>query len=107
MDLALDENMIVELSEDMCQLANLRHLSLKGNKIAKDAVTRQGQSIPEGVFAHTALDSIDLSGNRELTKAIVMEFAGVDVFLERRKKTKEKNFQGGAMMDVSLFGDLS
>ena len=106
-DLNLDENALVEVSEDLGLLTNLRHLSLKLNKIGKSAVTREGQSIPEFLFVNTALDSIDLSNNPLLTKAMVMDFAGVDVFLERRKRTKDKAFQGGAMLDVSLFGDLA
>jgi hypothetical protein len=108
-DLNLDDNAIAELTLDMCLLTNLRHLSLKGNLLSKHAVASERvseQSIPEGVFTDTALDSIDLSRNDGLTKAIVMDFKGIDVFLERRKKTKDKAFAGGAMHDTSLFGDL-
>lgn len=106
-DLNLDDNMIVELSPDMCSLANLRHLSVKGNQLGKNAITKPDeQSIPEGVFTETALDSIDLSKNPALTKAIVMDFKGVEVFLERRKKTKDKAFAGGALSDSSVFGDI-
>lgn len=106
-DLSLDGNMLQELSEDMGQLASLRHLSLKGNRLGRLAVSREGQSLPEGLFVDTALDSIDLSGNAALSKAAVMEFKGVEAFMERRKRTKDKAFQGGAMMDVSVFGDMS
>ena len=105
-DLILDDNMIVELSLDMSSLSSLRHLSLKGNLIGKNAVSREGQSVPEGLLADTALDSLDLSKNVNLTKAIVMDFKGIDAFLDRRKKTKDKAFAGGALSDTSLFGDL-
>jgi len=107
-DLNLDDNAITELTPDMCQLANLRHLSLQGNLLGKNSVTREGdQSIPEGVFVETSLDSIDLSRNPSLTKAIVMDFKGIPIFMERRKKTKDKAFAGGAMLDASIFGDLA
>lgn len=106
-DLNLDCNMLAEVSEDLCLLLNLRHISLKSNRLGKNAISREGQSIPEGVFTQTSLDSIDLSQNPAMTRAIAMDFQGVDLFLERRKKIKDRAFHGGAIMDVSLFGNIS
>ena len=53
----------------------------------------------------TSVDTIDLSGNMgTLTKADAMSFEGADVFIQRRKKAKDKSFQGGAMTDFQIFG---
>ena len=49
---------------------------------------------------------LDLSGNQMLSKAIVMEFKGMEVFIERRKRSLDRNLAGGTLMDSSLFGSL-
>jgi hypothetical protein len=54
----------------------------------------------------TVLTVLDLSGNQMLSKAIVMEFKGMEVFIERRKRSLDRNLAGGTLMDSSLFGSL-
>ena len=99
-----DDNQIVEISPDAAQLTKLRQISLKKNRIAKRAISFEGQSIPADFFVNTSVEKIDLEGNLQLQKSDVLEFDGIDTFLERRKRNKEKNLQGGAMTDFSLFG---
>jgi hypothetical protein len=54
----------------------------------------------------TVLTVLDLSGNQMLSKAIVMEFKGMGAFIERRKRSLDRNLAGGTLMDSSLFGSL-
>jgi Leucine-rich repeat (LRR) protein len=103
-NLVLDDNSIYEIPEEAANLVKLRQISLKNNRISKRAVTRDGQSIPASFLIRTSVDTIDLSGNPGLVKADVMGFEGVDAFLDRRKKAKDRAFQGGAMTDYKLFG---
>lgn len=106
--LNLDGNTLEELSEDIASCTKLQHLSLKNNKLSGKAISREdSQSIPESIFILTALDNVDLSGNVMLSKAMVMEWRGIDAFIERRRKSKNKNLQGGAATDHSIFGDLT
>jgi hypothetical protein len=102
--LKLDNNLICELSDDMGGMVKLRSISLRHNRIQKKAFSREGQSIPASFFTNTAVDTILLADNAGLKKADVLDFAGVDAFLQRRKKSKDKSFQGGAMTDMELFG---
>ena len=39
-----------------------------------------------------------------LTNKVLLAFDGVDDFLARRQRLKQKNLQGGAMNDFSVFG---
>lgn len=104
-ELNLDENVLTEISAGVASLSKLRRISLRNNKLAKYSVSRPDeQSIPAGLFTDTALDNIDLSGNVDLTKAVVLSFHGVEDFLNRRKALKDKTFAGGALTDTSLFG---
>jgi Leucine-rich repeat (LRR) protein len=103
-DLNLDDNNICELSEDMAALVKLRRISLQNNRIVKNAFSRDGQSIPVEFLVQTAVDTINLTGNKGLRKAEVMNFDGIEAFMERRKKIKDKQFQGGALTDMNLFG---
>ena len=129
--LNLDDNQLVELPLSFGCLNKLKKLSIKKNLLIPKAPSRGTQSIPEVLFTETPVETIELHGNNYLPKAEVMAFAGtstsfvdlirfifssqtvisnssssigVDVFLERRRKSKEKSFQGGAMTDFSLFG---
>lgn len=103
-NLILDDNAICEVPEEAANLVKLRSISLKNNRITKRAASHDGQSIPAAFFSQTNVDTIDLSGNAGLTKADVMAFEGVDKFIERRKKVKDRSFQGGAMTDFKMFG---
>ena len=100
----LDNNLLRELPVEIGELRKLKFISLKCNLIGPRAVTRDSQSLPSGLFTDTSLDHIDLHGNADLRKADVMGFEGVEVFLERRRKTKDKSVQGGGLLDLTLFG---
>lgn len=102
--LNLDDNNICELPEEMCRLVKLRQISLKNNRISIKAATHEGQSIPASFFIQTQVDTIDLGGNKGLQKQQLLQLEGVDTFIERRRKQKDKQFSGGVVMDVSLFG---
>ena len=85
-------------------MVKLRRLSIMNNRISKLAVTFDGQSIHADVFKHTALESLNLTGNTDLRNADVFKFEGIDMYLERRKKVQDKALSGGALSDSSLFG---
>ena len=102
--LNLNDNLLSELPEETNRLVKLKQISLKDNRISKKAVSHDGQSIPASFLLQTLVDSIDLGGNAGLTKAQVLEFDGIQAFIERRKKSKDKSFQGGAITDFNLFG---
>lgn len=102
--LYLDNNRLRELPEEIQNLSQLKLLSVKYNLFTKRAVTRNDQSIPAGLFLSTELNRLELEGNTSITKAEVLDFDGINAFLERRKKVKDKHIQGGALGDLSLFG---
>jgi Leucine-rich repeat (LRR) protein len=102
--LILDENQLVELPSDMANLTKLKKLSVKRNLLLPKSTTTNLQSIPAEIFTQTALDTLDLEGNAYIKKADILSFDGVDIFLERRRKVKERSIQGGALTDLSLFG---
>ncbi len=70
-----------------------------------DAVDRGWtfQAISRGLFADSRVESLDLEGNI-LDKADLMQMEGVDTFLARREKNKNKNLQGGGMLTLSVCG---
>eukprot|EP00602_Paraphysomonas_sp_CaronLab_P002407 CAMPEP_0185034884 /NCGR_PEP_ID=MMETSP1103-20130426/25232_1 /TAXON_ID=36769 /ORGANISM="Paraphysomonas bandaiensis, Strain Caron Lab Isolate" /LENGTH=192 /DNA_ID=CAMNT_0027571713 /DNA_START=255 /DNA_END=833 /DNA_ORIENTATION=+ len=102
--LYLDHNQLREVPVEVRHLKVLKLISLKYNVIEKDAVSSAGQSIPAELFLETIVDHINLEGNTGLTKADVLKFEGIDAFLERRQKGKDKTLYGGALTDFSLFG---
>lgn len=99
----LDSNQIMEIPIDAANLTKLRQISLKNNRFKKKAISGL-QCIPETFFTLTNVDSIALSGNTDLQKADIMDFQGIEIFIERRKKTKDKSLQGGAITSLDLFG---
>ncbi len=102
--LQLNNNVLVEVSEDAKYLTQLKKISLRNNLIGPKAVTFEGASIPRSFFAETGVETIDLAGNTQLTTTLVMTFDGVDVFMARRQLNKEKSISGGALTSTSLFG---
>ena len=102
-DLYIDENLIADIPEEVSKLEKLKKISLKRNRIKDRALTFEGQSIHEKVFIGSNIDSIDLEGN-PIKKSSIMNFNGVEAFLQRRKKQKEKNLMLGASTDLELFG---
>jgi Leucine-rich repeat (LRR) protein len=103
--LNLDDNNLCELPEEMSQLVKLRQISLKNNRISTKAASHGGQSIPASFFEKTSIDTIDLGGNpAALQKQQLLQMEGVNAFIERRRKQKDKQFSGGVTMDTSLFG---
>jgi leucine-rich repeat protein SHOC2 len=101
--LFLDGNNLTEIPEEIGTLKKLLSLSFMRNKLGKKAADGQSQSIHPSVFKNTQLTTLDLAGNSLLLKDI-MDMDGTDVFIERRKKHKDKTFSGGAMTDMSIFG---
>lgn len=102
--LYLDHNRLREIPIEIENLSQLKFLSLKFNLLSKNAVTREGPSLPSGLFTSTSLNRLELEGNTSIKKSEVLAFDGIDDFLERRKKVKDKHVQGGALGDLSLFG---
>jgi Leucine-rich repeat (LRR) protein len=103
--LLLDNNLICELSEDLAGLISLRRISLKNNRIGRKSVRQPDKySIPESFLTNSSVEKIDLSGNTNLRNADLLQFDGMDVFLERRNKAAEKQFSTGAMVSFSVFG---
>ena len=102
-DLYVDDNLIGEIPEEVSKLKKLKKLSLKRNRIGPKAVSFEGQSIHEKVLVDSNVDSIDLEGN-PIKKSSIMDFNGIEAFLERRKRQKEKNLMLGASTDLELFG---
>ena len=99
----LDENKLMEIPASFSNLRALKKISLKNNFLLPTAPSTGNQSIPATVFTETGMDTLDLAGNTNIRKADLMKFEGVDVFLDRRKKSKDKAFAGGAMSDYSMF----
>ena len=108
-ELSLNSNEISVLPVEMGNLRKLRLLSVERNRllpiIPKELLGDSGrQCIPKEVFENTNVVTINLSGNSELRNIDVMQFDGVESFLERRKLVKDKNLAGGADYDASVFG---
>ena len=124
--LLLDDNRLTFLSEELGLLSNLYQLSVKRNCIGKtynpedtiDSSTSKTnsnggekqaeksgdeQSVAPEVFTDTRLVTLNLSGNYVTTDEL-LEFDGVEDFIVRRKRLKDKLLTGGAMTDYSLFG---
>jgi len=106
-DLNLDNNDIPEVSEDVALCVQLKHLSLKNNKLSGKAKDGR-QSVPAVLFTATQLDELVLSGNVMLNRTMVWAFEGVDAFVERRRQSRDRNLAGGAAADnLNIFGDLT
>ena len=102
-DLNADDNLIAEIPSEVATILTLRHISLQRNSISSRALSFEGQSIHESVFRSSNIEAINLSGN-PVTKAELIRFEGVESFLERRKRAKDKNLLTGAATDLELFG---
>jgi len=105
-ELNLDNNVIVSLPNEVGQLQKLKTLSLRNNYIQVKSTnfsSTNPQPIPASVFESTLLIDLNLHGNK-LSSTQLNEFEGFNVFLERRKKVKNKNLYGGALTDMSLCG---
>lgn len=106
-ELLLDDNVIEEISEDISFLSSLKYLSIKRNKLTAKKFNSTGnliQCIPEKLLLNKSLDRIDLEGNAGLTKSMVMNFKGVEEFIQRRRNNRIKNISSGAIVDDSIFG---
>ena len=103
--LTLDNNLISEIPEEASNLVKLKQISLKNNRIERFShLNPDNQSIPSSFFISTSVHKITLTGNVHLRKSDVSGFSGIDTFIERRMKLKEKSLQGGAITDFDLFG---
>ena len=106
-DLNLDNNNLSEIAVDMALCVRLKHVSLKNNKLSGKSEDGTAQSIPAPIFTDTLLDELVLTGNTMLSRAMVWNFEGVEVFVERRKRIKDRNLAGGASIDSqNVFGEL-
>ncbi len=105
-ELKLDNNNITEISADLSLCQKLKHISVSNNKISgKNSIGEQ--SIPSGIFIDTQLDELILNGNSMLSKKMIYDFEGIDIFIERRRKSKDRNIIGGAAADdLDIFGGL-
>jgi len=106
-ELLLDNNVIVSLPDEIGQLKVLKSLSLKNNHIQVNSTqwsAKNPQPIPQSLFVDTLLIDLNLHGNDRLTSTEINQFEGFQVFLNRRKNVKDKNLQGGAMIDTSVCG---
>lgn len=99
--LVLDGNEISFIPHEIGNLAKLKRISLKDNSIAKKIDDQQ--SISAELFTHTCAEEISLAGNM-LKQDDVLAYDGVEEFVNRRKKNKDKLLQGGGLLDLSLFG---
>eukprot|EP00636_Phaeomonas_parva_P004136 CAMPEP_0118878170 /NCGR_PEP_ID=MMETSP1163-20130328/18187_1 /TAXON_ID=124430 /ORGANISM="Phaeomonas parva, Strain CCMP2877" /LENGTH=276 /DNA_ID=CAMNT_0006813971 /DNA_START=87 /DNA_END=917 /DNA_ORIENTATION=- len=98
----LDDNFLTMLPESMCELRNLKTLSLKRNRIGPKP--RDGpQGIPESLLTSTPVQALELEGN-PLSKEDLMEFEGVQAFSERRLTLKNKSMAGGAATSFDFCG---
>lgn len=98
----VDDNLLCELPFQLSQLTQLKHISLKMNKLQPRSPTTNEQSIPKSIFELTQLEKLELKGN-PMNNKDVLAFDGIELLLERRKLVKDKSFQGGALSDNSLF----
>jgi Leucine-rich repeat (LRR) protein len=99
--LVLDNNEITYIPHEVGNLTKLKHISLKFNSITKKIDDQQ--SISSELFTHTSTEEINLEGN-QLKREDVLGYEGVDEFIRRRKKNKDKLLHGGGMLDLSIFG---
>ena len=103
-ELLLDDNKITEISETIIGLTHLKYISLKRNQFRAIGTTFESQSIHVSFFTNTIVERIDLEGNVNLTKAMMMKFDGIEQFLERRRINRVKNITAGALVSDSVFG---
>jgi len=90
-DLNLDDNTIECIPHEVGALKKLKILSLRNNQVQGDMVASTGyQSLPEELFAGTCLERLNLEGNPILRREL-NEFKGVDMWLDRQSKTKQKD----------------
>jgi len=103
--LNLDDNLLTEVIADFSTLRFLKLLSLQRNLLQPRCECNPSkQSFSEELFTKTSLDHLNLTGNIRLRKADVLKMSGIESFLERRRRQKDKALQQGALTDHSLFG---
>ena len=105
-ELVLDNNMITSLPIEIGKLSKLKVLSLRNNYIqvkSTNFTETNPQPIPECLFTNTSIIDLNLGGN-PLSNTQLNEFEGFSVFLERRKKVKDRAIHGGAMLSTSVCG---
>eukprot|EP01041_Mallomonas_annulata_P009206 gene9206-19089_t len=102
--LYINDNQLTELPIEISRLVKLKHISLKRNNLSIVSPISNTQSIPAEFLIQTSVEHISLDGNMKLKTAELMRYAGMDAFLERRKRTKDKHMTGGIAIDHTLFG---
>jgi Leucine-rich repeat (LRR) protein len=98
-----DNNLIEYVPQTLSALRDLKSLSLRHNRLVA-RLPNGDQSIPASFFQETSIQSLNLEGNSLLSNKAVSEFNGAEFFMARRQSIKQKNLQGGAITDFSVFG---
>ncbi|CAM9752860.1 unnamed protein product, partial [Discosporangium mesarthrocarpum] len=101
-ELSLDSNTIQSLPAELSDLKKLKKISLKSNRIEAMHDGKQ-QSLARELFANSTVEVLELQGN-PLTKPELMHMDDINLFLERRERNKNKNLQGGALLQLSVCG---
>ncbi|CAM9638475.1 unnamed protein product, partial [Chrysoparadoxa australica] len=102
LELSLDGNKITVVEAYVAEMPKLKTLSLRHNKIGAQAFGRQ--SLAAALFTSSQVEVLNLEGNL-LDKQALLAMDGVNAFLERRLKAKNKNIHGGAhFTDLSICG---
>ena len=103
--LNLDSNQLSVVPEALAECVKLKTLSLKNNRIQpKNPIDTKSQSIAPSVLETSSICILNLHGNKLLHKLDLMDMTGIDSFMERRKKLKDKEIQGGLHTDSSICG---
>ncbi|OQS02007.1 hypothetical protein THRCLA_05587 [Thraustotheca clavata] len=95
-ELTLDNNQLTMLPAALAECPKLAALFVRNNRLGKT-------SISSAILAYSAIHIMQLEGN-PMTKYDLEEMEGIEAFLERRKKLKDKEIHGGLSTDVSLCG---
>lgn len=87
----------------LCSRISSQGMLRKMNAYRRCLLSRVSQAISPRLFADSAVESLELAGNI-LDKTDLMRMDGVDAFLSRREKNKNRNLQGGGMLTLSVCG---
>lgn len=91
MELTLDDNSVEVLPEEIGKCSKLKVVSLRNNQIAGGIIrSTEYQSLPVALFTETQMERLNLEGN-PIQRRQLNEFKGVDVWIERISKTKQKD----------------
>ena len=101
MDLNLDDNQIEVINDGIASCVKLKCLSLNNNKLKSKVSGGKTQCLPPALFTSTDLVDLSLKGN-QIVKRELMEFDGIESFVDRRVKIKNKEI--GSLGDWGFCG---